>query len=203
MPAPLMPGDELTDPRGLVARFVRTTAAGSPEVMEIEWEVPPGGRLVALPHRHPDGPEEWRVVSGTARYRLGLRSSVAHAPDGWTVPAGVAHVHPANAGDEPVVVRQIIAPDPPMPELTAGVERDLETVFALAREGRVDRFGRIRDPLQDALVIWENLVPGTYFAWIPIAAQRPALRAAAGLARRRGRKAWIEAERRSAVVVTG
>ena len=190
-----MPGDELADPRGLVARFIRTTAASSPEAMEIEWEMPPGGRLVAIPHRHPDGPEDWRVVSGSARYRLGLRSLTARAPEGWTVPANTAHVHPANAGDEPLVVRQIIAPDPPMPELTAGVERYFETVFALAQQGKVDRFGRIRDPLQDMLAISENLVPGSYIAWIPIPVQRAVLSRAARLARRRGRQAWIEAER--------
>jgi quercetin dioxygenase-like cupin family protein len=191
-----MPGDELADLRGLVARFVRTTASTSPEVMEIEWEVPVGGRLVAIPHFHPDGPEEWRVVSGSARHRLGRRKLTTRAPEGWTVPGGTVHVHPANAGDQPLVVRQTIAPDPPMPELTAGVERYFETVFALAQQGRVDRFGRIRDPLQDALAIWENLVPGSYIGYLPIPVQRGALRSLAALARRLGREAWVEAERR-------
>ena len=200
MPAPVMPGDEFVDPRGLAARFIRTTAATSPEAMEIEWEVPPGRRLAAVPHKHPDGPEDWRVVSGTARHRLGLRSFVARAGESWSVPGGTVHVHPANAGDEPLVVRQIIAPDPPMPQLTAGVERYFETVFALAQQGMVDRYGRIKDPLQDLLAIWENLVPGSYFAWIPIPAQRALLGTAAGIARRRGREPWIEAERRAAAV---
>jgi mannose-6-phosphate isomerase-like protein (cupin superfamily) len=197
MPDPVTPGVEFAAPRGLAARFVRTTVADG--VMEIEWRVPVGQRLVAIPHKHPDGPEDWRVVSGTARYRLGLRSLTARAPDGWTVPGNTTHVHPANVGDEPLVVRQIIAPDPPMPELTAGVERYFETVFALAQQGKVDRFGRIRDPLQDMLAIWENLVPGSYIAWIPIPVQRAVLRNAADLAKKRGRRGWIEAERAMSV----
>ena len=36
MPTPLMPGDELVDPSGLVARFLRTTASDAGLVLEIE-----------------------------------------------------------------------------------------------------------------------------------------------------------------------
>jgi quercetin dioxygenase-like cupin family protein len=195
MRTPLMPGDRLVGPDGVIARMIRTTAGSSPEVMEVEWEVPPGRRLVALPHRHPPGPEEWRVVAGTARYRIGWRSRVAHAPEGWIVPTNTAHVHPANAGEDTLIVRQTIAPDPPDPALTGGVERYFETVFAVAQRGGVDRFGRIKDPLQDVLSLWCNLVPGTYLAGVPTFAQRPVLRAGAALALRRGREAWLEAPR--------
>ena len=195
MPTPLMPGDELAGPDGVTARMIRTTAASSPQALEIEWRVPPGGRLVALPHRHPTGPEEWVVVEGTARYRIGWRSGVAHAPGGWTVPGKTAHVHPANAGDGTLVVRQTIAPVPADPALTSGVERYFETVFAVAQRGGVDRFGRIKDPLQDVISLWTNLVPGTYLAGIPAVAQRPVLRLGAALAARRGREAWLEAPR--------
>jgi hypothetical protein len=201
MPEPLMPGDELWDPRGVSARFIRTTAGSDPAALEVEWTVPVGHRLVALPHVHPDGPEEWRVVSGVARYGLRWRRHTARAPEGWTVPGNNAHVHPANVGHEPLVVRQTIAPEPPQPDLTGGVERYFETVFALAQDGGVDRFGRIRDPLQDALTLWENLVPGTYLAGIPRPLQRAGLGTFAKLARRRGRSAWIEAPRRRAATV--
>src|SRR3954470_20815741 len=116
MPTPLMPGVEFIDARGLSARFVRTTAADG--CMEIEWTVPVEKRLAAIPHFHPDGPEDWRVVSGLARHRLRRASPVVSAPNGWTVPGGTRH--PANHGEETLRVPQIIQPDPPMPELTPG-----------------------------------------------------------------------------------
>jgi quercetin dioxygenase-like cupin family protein len=197
MPTPLMPGDEMVAPDGVVARMIRTTAGSSPAALEVEWTVPPGERLVAIPHRHPPGPEEWRVVAGTARYRVAWgRARVATAPGGWTVPADTMHVHPANAGDDVLVVRQIIAPDPPEPALTGGIERYFETFFAAAQRGGVDRFGRIKDPLQDVISLWHNLVPGSYIAGIPTFVQRPLLRLGAALAARRGREPWLAAERR-------
>jgi quercetin dioxygenase-like cupin family protein len=196
MPTPLMPGDELVEPRGLVARMIRTTAGSSPPAMEIEWEVPAGRRLVAIPHKHPGGPERWRVVSGTARHWVGRRRLVTRAGEQWEVPGGTVHVHPANAGRSRLVVRQIIEPDPPEPELTGGVERYFETFFALAQRGGVDRFGRIKDPLQDALTLWEQLVPGSYIAGLPIALQRALIGRLAALARRRGYSPWLEAPRR-------
>lgn len=177
--------------------MIRTTAGSTPAALEVEWTVPPGGRLVAIPHCHPTGPEEWRVVAGRARFHVGWGAArLMPAPGNWTVPADTMHVHPSNAGDEPLVVRQTIAPDPPEPELTGGIERYFETFFALAQRGGVDRFGRVKDPLQDAISLWENLVPGSYIAGIPTSVQRPLLRAGAALAARRGRVGWVAAERR-------
>ncbi len=43
--------------------------------------------------------------------------------------------------------------------------------------------------------LWTNLVPGTYLAGIPTFVQRPVLRAGAALAARRGRSAWLQAQR--------
>ena len=141
---------------------------------------------MALPHRHPGAAEHFRIVSGTGRHWLGRRRLIARAGDAWVVPPGASHVHPANVGDEPLVVRQWIALDAPDMALVGGIEHYFETVFTLAGEGRVDRFGRIRNPLQDALTLWETLVPGTYLAGIPISLQRAAFAPLAGIARRRG-----------------
>lgn len=77
-------------------------------------------------------------MAGTARYRVGWRSRIARAPEAWTVPANTSHVHPADAGEGTLVVRQTIAPDPGDPDLTSGVERYFETVFAVAQRGGVD-----------------------------------------------------------------
>jgi mannose-6-phosphate isomerase-like protein (cupin superfamily) len=180
------PGDELLQPNGVRLRFVRTSGQTGGRALELEWHVPVRRRLVALPHRHPDVPENFRVVSGTGRHWLGRRRLTAHAGDAWGVPPGSSHVHPANAGPEPLVVRQWIGLDTPDAEFVGGVERYFETVFALADEGRVDRFGRIKNPLQDALTLSETLVPGTYLAGVPIRLQRAAIGRLAGIARRRG-----------------
>ena len=87
----------------------------------MEWLVPPG-RLVAADHHHPDGPEVWQVLDGTAGYRLDGEEHAATAPFEYTVPAGTSHGHPWNAGDEPLRVRQIIASNEPIPEITGGVQ---------------------------------------------------------------------------------
>jgi len=180
------PGDELSQPDGVRVHFVRTSAQTGGRAVELEWHVPVGRRLAALPHRHPGAPEHFRVESGTGRHWLGRRRLIARAGDGWVVPPGSSHVHPANAGTEPLVVRQWIAVEAPDMELVGGIERYFETVFTLAGEGRVDRFGRIKSPLQDALTLWETLVPGTYLVGIPIRVQRAAIGGLAAIARRRG-----------------
>jgi quercetin dioxygenase-like cupin family protein len=180
------PGDELSQPNGVRLRFVRTSGHSGGQAVELEWHVPVGQRLVALPHRHPDVAENFRVISGTGRHWLGRRRLTARAGDAWVVPPGASHIHPANTGLEPLVIRQWIALDTPDEELVGGVERYVETVFALASEGRVDRFGRIKNPLQDALTLSETLVPGTYLTGVPIRLQQAAFTRLAGIARRRG-----------------
>src|SRR4051812_9350383 len=123
-------GDELSQPNGVRLRFVRTSGETGGRALELEWEIPVGRRLVGLPHRHPDVQEHFRVVAGTARHWIGRRRLVARTGETWIVPANTAHIHPANAADEPLVVRQWIDLAEPDVALIAGVERYFETVFA-------------------------------------------------------------------------
>jgi mannose-6-phosphate isomerase-like protein (cupin superfamily) len=183
------PGDTLSQPSGVRLTFVRTSGSTGACALELEWHVPAGRRLVALPHRHPDAPEHFRIVQGAGRHWIGRRRLPAIAGDEWVVPANTSHVHPANTGEGPLVVRQWIELDAPDPQLVGGIERYFETVFALAQQGRVDRFGRIRNPLQDALTLWETLVPGSYLAGVPVPLQRALFRPLAAIARRRGMQA--------------
>ena len=62
-------------------------------------------------------------------------------------------------------VRQWVELDQPDAELLEGIAGYFETVSALASEGRVDRRGLIRNPLQFALTISELLMPGTYLSF--------------------------------------
>jgi hypothetical protein len=67
------PGDELVDPTGLRAVFVETAGSSGGAAFSVDWFVPPGGRLVPLPHVHPTEVEVFEIVAGRARYRgIGL-----------------------------------------------------------------------------------------------------------------------------------
>jgi mannose-6-phosphate isomerase-like protein (cupin superfamily) len=180
-------GDEHDYWGGVRLRVLGSAEESGYRVVDLEWDVPAGQRLVALPHRHMDWSEHFAIVRGAARHWLGRRRLVARAGDAWVVPAGAVHVHPANAGAEPLVVRQWLELDAPDERLLVGVERYFETIAALTAQGKVDRFGRVKDPLQDALTLSETLVPGTYFPLMPPGWQRAAVERLADMARRRGR----------------
>ena len=183
------PGDRHRYPGGVEMEVVRAAEASGDRALELLWRVPVGSRLVALPHVHVDVDEHFALEAGTARHWLGRRRLLARAGNAWTVPRGTGHIHPGNVGEEPLVVRQWIELDAPDPALLRGVERYFETVSALAAQGRVDRFGRIKDPLQEAVTLTETLTPGTWFAGIPIPAQNALLNGLAALGRKRGRVA--------------
>jgi len=159
----------------------------------MEWLLPPGGRLVAADHYHPDGPEIWQVYEGTAGYRFDGEEHTASAPHEYVVPASTSHGHPWNAGEQPLRGGQIIdTGDEPMPGLTGGVQGFFETSFAFAQVGQVNEKGDIGGRLQNALTIHDLLVPGTFLAGPPMALQRVGLGAVAALARATGKSAYRE-----------
>jgi hypothetical protein len=117
------------------------------------------------------------------------------APYTYAVPPGALHVHPANAGDAVLHVRQTVRPDPPNPRLVDGVERFFETMFALAQRGRVLPGGLIANPLQSALTLSELLLPFSYLPWLPHGAQEALIGGLGALAKRLGYEASIEPDR--------
>jgi hypothetical protein len=188
------PGDSLPAPSGLRMTLVETPATTEGRRLVMDWEVPPGRRLVAADHVHPDGPEVWRIQEGSAGYRLGGEEHAADAPHEYTVPGATSHGHPWNAGEGMLRVRQIIASDEPIPELTGGVQGYFETVFAFAQRGEVKDNGDIDDRLQNALTIYALLVPGTFLAGPPRWLQRGAFAAVSALARALGREPYLRPE---------
>jgi len=189
------PGDELVDPSGLRMVFVETVSSSDGAAFSLDWFVPVGGRLVALPHVHPDDVEAFDILAGRARYRVGRHVYERAAPYAYAVPPGALHVHAANAGATVLHVRQTIRPDPPNPQLVEGVERFFETLFALAQRGKVLPGGVIADPLQSALTLCELLLPFTYLPWLSHGAQRATLGRLADIARGRGYSAHVEPAR--------
>jgi hypothetical protein len=189
------PGDVLVDPSGARLLFVETASSSGGAAFSLDWTVPPGGRLVALPHVHPFDEEVFEIRAGRARYRVGRHVHERDAPYAYGVPAGALHVHAANAGDRDLRVRQTVRPDPPNPALVDGVERFFETMFALAQQGRVLGNGLIVDPLQSALTLSALLLPFSYLPWLPHGAQRTLIGGLGAVARRLGYEAHVEPER--------
>jgi uncharacterized RmlC-like cupin family protein len=189
------PGEELVDPSGLRLVFGETASSSDGAEIALDWYVPPGARLVALPHVHPTEVEVFDIVSGRARYRVGRGVSERDAPYTFGVPRGALHVHPANAGDTELHVRQIVRPDPPNRGLAEGIERFFETVFALEQRGAVFAIGVFKDPLQSAITLHDLLFPFAYLPWLPIGAQEALIGRLADAARGRGYTAHVAPER--------
>jgi uncharacterized RmlC-like cupin family protein len=192
------PGDELVDPSGLRLVFRETASSAGGAAISLDWFVPPGKRLVALPHTHPRHVEVFDIVSGRARYRVGRHVYEREAPYTYGVPPGALHVHPANTGTTELNVRQTVRPDPPDPGLVEGVERFFETTFALEQRGDVYSIGLFRDPLQSAITLHDLLFPFAYLPWLPVPAQDALIGRLADAARARGYTAHVEPDRRPA-----
>jgi quercetin dioxygenase-like cupin family protein len=184
------PGQSLTAPDGLQMTLVQTPSATDGRTLEMEWLVPPGRRLVAADHVHPDGPEVWTLLEGSGGYRLDGEEHEASAPHEYAVPGNTSHGHPWNTGDEPLRTRQLITADRPMPELTGGVQGFFETMFAFAQEGEVNEQGEIGGRLQNLLCIHDLLIPGSFLAGPPRSLQRVGLGGIAALARATGKKPY-------------
>ena len=121
-----------------------TTAADSDgERLEFELELSADGRVPGA-HVHPEQEERFHVLEGTMKFRLGLRTVVAHAGDSVVVPAGRVHRF-VNGGDSKARARVEVVPALDMEDL-------LTTTAELAHEGNVLRSGMPK-PLHLALFV--------------------------------------------------
>jgi quercetin dioxygenase-like cupin family protein len=155
--------------------FRKTAADTDGELLQFDLELSPDGKVPGM-HVHPGQEERFEVISGTMRFRKGMRRVTAHAGDIVTVPAGVVHKF-ANAGDETAVVRVEVRPALRMEDL-------LETSVELAEDGRTTGAGMPK-PLDLALFVREfrREVRGPFApGWV----QRATLAPLAWIARRRG-----------------
>lgn len=189
---PARAGLELTDDaRGLRLVYRATPWDTDGRRLELDWYAAPGALTAGRPHEHAPGAlESWELVTGEAVYKVGRDEHRARAPHGWTIPPDTSHVHPTNAGDGEMHVRQTIATETERDALE-GVARYFETLFALSAQGKVKPDGDIRDPLQQVLTIHELLMPGSWLPFPPRPVQRALFVPLAALARATGRRAYV------------
>jgi quercetin dioxygenase-like cupin family protein len=171
-------GQTLVNPvSGERITFRTTSAESNGELVAIDLELPPGGRVPGRLHLHPRQEERFEVASGTMRFRIRRERLLAGAGDNVVVPPGVPHDF-ANDSDQTALVRVEIRPALKMEQL-------FETAVALAEQGRT-MLGGIPRPLDLALFTRE-FEEEVQAAFPPSWLQRLALTPLAWFARMRGR----------------
>ena len=126
-------GDTIHNPvTGERITFLATSRDTDGEAVVIETAVQPHG-FVAAAHVHPFQSERFAVAAGTLGLKVGGRKLTLEPGDAATVEPGTAHRF-WNAGDEPVRFVCEVRP-------ALQFESLLETMFALAAEGKTNRKG--------------------------------------------------------------
>ena len=122
--------------------FRKTSADTGGKEVVIDVVVEPNGNVAAA-HIHPTQEERFVVHSGSLGMTLRNQTFVAHPGDVILVPAGTPHRF-ENAGDAPAHFTCEVRP-------ALGFESLLETMFALANDGKTNRKGR-PNPLRLAVI---------------------------------------------------
>lgn len=108
----------------------------TPERLAFDFALREGGK-VPIPHVHATQTERFEVVAGEVRFRLGLRSVLAHPGDVIEVPPGVTHAF-ANAGAGEARMKIQVTPALEMHAM-------FSEVVAMAHAGRMNRRGLPRN----------------------------------------------------------
>jgi mannose-6-phosphate isomerase-like protein (cupin superfamily) len=122
--------------------FRKTSSDTGGEAIVLETFVKPGG-FVAAAHVHPHQEERFEVLGGSVGFRLGREELVAGPGERLTVPAGTPHRF-WNAGEEEARFACEVRP-------ALQFEQLIETMFALAAEGKTNRKG-MPNPLRLAVI---------------------------------------------------
>ena len=136
-------GDTIENPvTGERIVFHKTSRETDGEAVVIEAFVQPTG-FVAAAHVHPHQVERFQILHGTVGFRLGRQRVEFGAGDRVTIPAGVPHAF-WNAGDDEAHFVCEVRP-------ALQFEQLLETMFALANDGKTNRRG-MPNPLRLAVI---------------------------------------------------
>ena len=126
--------------------FLKTAADTKGEYVLIELTARPGA-VVAAKHLHPYQTERFEIVSGRFAAEVDGERIEAGPGDVLTVEPGKHHVW-WNAGDDELVFRTEVRP-------ALRFERLIETMFALAGDGKTNRKG-MPNPLRLAVIAKEH-----------------------------------------------
>jgi quercetin dioxygenase-like cupin family protein len=168
-------GEHLHNPvtgEQLVFRQLAADTGG--ELFEFDWCFPVGGSVPVHVHRHQE--ESFEILSGRAHFSVRGRRLRAAAGEHVAVPPSSVHGW-GNAGEEELWARIQFRP-------ALRTEQFFDALFALARDGRIDRKGRPR-PLQMAVLLHE-FRDELQIPWVPASVQRGLLTPLAALGRRQG-----------------
>jgi quercetin dioxygenase-like cupin family protein len=136
-------GDTLRNPvTGEELRFLETAADTDGEYVLVEARISPNG-TVAAAHVHPHQTERFEIVRGEVSFRKGRETIVARAGDVVEIEPGTAHKF-WNAGDTEAIFRTEVRP-------ALQFEQLIETMFALAADGKTNRKG-LPNPLRLAVI---------------------------------------------------
>jgi quercetin dioxygenase-like cupin family protein len=153
--------------------FSRVAADTSGELLEFDWCFPPRGSVPAHVHRFQE--ERFEILSGCAWFRVAGRRRQAGGGEQVAVPPRTVHRW-GNAGEDDLWARIQFRP-------ALRTEQLFEALFALARDGRVDRKGRPQAPQLAMLLLefgHELQVP-----WVPAPVQMRLLKLVAAFGRQR------------------
>jgi quercetin dioxygenase-like cupin family protein len=175
-PTSIRAGDTIENPvTGERVTFLQTAADTGGELVEVEVHVEPGG-AVAAAHVHPYQSERFEVLEGTLEFRHGREKVVAGPGDVVTVAAGTVHSF-RNAGETTARFRCEVRP-------ALQFERFLETMFALAADGKTNRKG-MPGPLRLATIANAHF-DDVRLPYVPAFLQKTALVSGAALGRLAG-----------------
>src|SRR5499427_2517807 len=136
-------GDTIYNPvTGERIVFRQTSRETNGELVVVETIVRANG-AVAAAHIHPSQEERFEVLRGSVGFRIGRKKLVAGPGQRLTVPAGTPHKF-WNAGDDEAHFVCEVRP-------ALQFESLLETMFALATDGKTNRKG-MPNPLRLAVI---------------------------------------------------
>jgi quercetin dioxygenase-like cupin family protein len=176
LPTSIRAGDTIENPvTGEIVRFLQTAAETDGELVEVDVTIEPGG-AVAAAHVHPYQSERFEVLEGTLEFRHGRDKVLAGPGDVVTVAAGTVHSF-RNAGETVARFRCEVRP-------ALQFERFLQTMFALAADGRTNRKG-MPSPLRLATIANAHF-DDVRLPYVPAFLQKAALVSGAAVGRLAG-----------------
>lgn len=123
-------------------------------------------------HWHATWTEHFEIIQGTAYYKLDGVQKTAQAGEKFVVLPRQHHVHPWNAGNQELIYRQKNNFDQADPAAVQDVLGVFATVAGLARQGKIDKRGLPKNPLQLAATLKTLNQYGGYDSALPLPVQK-------------------------------